>query len=140
VERSRGRRGVGPTRYPPSMPEQAYDPAEYVEAVLATVESIPPGRVMSYGAIAEYLFPRFQRGSARRVGTIMAQYGGAVAWYRVVNGSGRFPPGHELKARRRLEAEGMVILGPRVSMARYAWWPDEQDQQAEPTPSPRRRQ
>jgi methylated-DNA-protein-cysteine methyltransferase-like protein len=104
---------------------ERYDPAEYVEAVLATVERIPPGRVMSYGAIAEYLHPRFDRGSPRRVGTIMAQYGATVPWHRVVSGAGRLPPGHEAKARRRLEAEGIVLPGPRVPMARYAWWPDE---------------
>ena len=43
----------------------AYDPQEYVEAVLALVERIPPGRVRSYGAIAEFLYDRFGRGSAQ---------------------------------------------------------------------------
>ncbi|HEY0772933.1 MAG TPA: MGMT family protein, partial [Nocardioidaceae bacterium] len=33
----------------------AVDREEYVERVLAVVEQIPPGRVMSYGAIAEVL-------------------------------------------------------------------------------------
>jgi methylated-DNA-protein-cysteine methyltransferase related protein len=102
----------------------AYDPAEYVEAVLSLVERIPPGRVMSYGAIAEYLFDRFQRGSARRVGTIMAQYGGPVPWHRVVSGGGRLVPGHEREAHRRLESEGVVFRGVRVVMSRYAWWPE----------------
>ncbi|HEX6872689.1 MAG TPA: MGMT family protein [Micromonosporaceae bacterium] len=100
-----------------------YDPAEYVEAVLQLVERIPPGRVISYGAIAEYLLPRFGRGSARRVGTIMARYGGPVPWHRVVNGSGRVVPGHEREALRRLAAEGVVLRGERVPMAQYAWWP-----------------
>jgi alkylated DNA nucleotide flippase Atl1 len=103
---------------------QAYDPEEYVEAVLDLVERIPAGRVMSYGAIAEYLYPRFGRGSARRVGTIMAQYGSAVPWHRVVTGGGRFPPGHELTARRRLEDEGVRLTGPRIRMSQYAWWPE----------------
>jgi alkylated DNA nucleotide flippase Atl1 len=101
------------------------DPAEYVEAVLELVDRIPPGRVMSYGAIAEYLAPRFQQASARRVGTIMALHGGSVPWYRVVNASGRTPPGHELAARRRLGAEGVTFRGERVDMARHAWFPDE---------------
>jgi alkylated DNA nucleotide flippase Atl1 len=104
-----------------------YDPAEYVEAVLVMVESIPPGRVMSYGAIADHLAARFGRGSARRVGTIMARYGGAVPWYRVVNGAGRLPPGHEEQARRRLAEEGVVLTGPRVRMADYAWSPAGDD-------------
>jgi alkylated DNA nucleotide flippase Atl1 len=101
------------------------DPADYVEAVLSLVERIPPGRVMSYGAIAEYLYEAFGQASPRRVGTIMAQYGGSVPWYRVVNAAGRMPPGHEQRARRLLEREGMTFKGPRVSMATYAWWPGE---------------
>jgi alkylated DNA nucleotide flippase Atl1 len=100
------------------------DPAEYVEAVLALVERIPPGRVMSYGAIADYLYEAQGRGSARRVGTIMSQYGGSVPWYRVVTGGGRLPPGHEERARRMLQSEGVIFKGPRVAMAMYAWWPD----------------
>ena len=76
------------------MAEHASDPGDYIEAVLELVERIPPGRVMSYGAIAEYLASRFQRGSARRVGRIMALHGGSVPWHRVVNAIGRTPPGH----------------------------------------------
>ena len=100
-----------------------YDPEAYIEAVLELVDRIPPGRVMSYGAIAEYLYDRFGRGSARRVGTIMARYGGSVPWHRVVSGGGRLPPGHEQEARRRLEREGVVFKGPRVLMATSSWWP-----------------
>jgi methylated-DNA-protein-cysteine methyltransferase-like protein len=97
---------------------------EYVNEVLTVVENIPPGRVMSYGAIAEFLADRSGRSSARLVGTIMARYGGTVPWYRVVNSSGRFPPGHEVEARRRLLAEGAVLNGDRVDMAACAWWPE----------------
>ncbi len=105
------------------MVSRGYDPAEYVEAVLATVERIPPGRVMSYGAIAEYLYDRFGRGSPRRVGTIMAQFGGGVPWHRVVSGGGRLPPGHEATARARLLREGVPFRGNRVLMAGCSWWP-----------------
>ena len=105
------------------MHADSYDPAEYVDAVLDLVERIPPGRVMSYGAIAEYLYDRFGRGSARRVGTIMANYGGPVPWHRVVSGGGRLPPGHEIEARQRLESEGVSFRGSRILMADYAWWP-----------------
>jgi methylated-DNA-protein-cysteine methyltransferase-like protein len=101
----------------------AYDPQEYVEAVLALVERIPPGRVMSYGAIAEFLYDRFGRGSARRIGTIMAQWGSAVPWHRVVSGGGRLPPGHEVAARALLVTEGVPFRGQRVVMADAAWWP-----------------
>jgi alkylated DNA nucleotide flippase Atl1 len=106
------------------MPTTEYDPADYTEAVLEVVERIPAGHVMSYGAIAEYLRDRFDRGSARRVGTIMAQFGGSVPWHRVVNAAGRTPPGHESAARRALTAEGVNFRGERVDMARHAWFPE----------------
>jgi methylated-DNA-protein-cysteine methyltransferase related protein len=116
---------MAPERRPATERRPArYDPEEYVEAVLSLVERIPPGRVMSYGAIAEYLYPLFGRGSPRRVGTIMATHGDAVPWHRVLTGSGRLPPGVEHKARRRLEAEGVGFRGRLVIMADHAWWPN----------------
>jgi len=105
------------------MATSEYDAAEYIEAVLDVVERIPAGRVMSYGAIAEYLAETFGRGSPRRVGTIMAQHGGSVPWHRVVTAAGRTPPGHETKARRRLTAEGVTFRGANVDMAAHAWFP-----------------
>jgi alkylated DNA nucleotide flippase Atl1 len=99
-------------------------PEEYVEAVLNVVERIPPGWVMSYGAIAEYLHDISGRGSPRLVGTIMARYGGGVPWHRVVNNVGRLPPGHEARARRLLTAEGVRFKGDRVLMAEASWWPE----------------
>jgi methylated-DNA-protein-cysteine methyltransferase related protein len=98
-------------------------PQEYVEEVLALVERIPEGRVMSYGAIADVLADVSGRNSARQVGTIMARHGGAVPWHRVVTGSGRLPPGHEQEARQRLLADGVPLRGDKVDMARAAWSP-----------------
>ena len=98
-------------------------PEEYVEEVLALVERIPPGRVMSYGAVAEYLADRSGRASARLVGSIMARYGGGVPWHRVVNSAGRLPPGHETEARARLAAEGAALRGAGVDLSTAGWWP-----------------
>ncbi|HLU44615.1 MAG TPA: MGMT family protein [Natronosporangium sp.] len=101
------------------------EPDEYVEAVLSLVEQIPPGRVMSYGAIADALAEVSGRCSPRRVGTIMAQYGGSVPWHRVVAANGRLVPGHEQQARERLLAEGTPMRGDRVDMAAAAWYPPQ---------------
>ena len=99
-------------------------PEEYVETVLRLVESIPPGRVMSYGAIADYLADSSGRNSARQVGTIMAKYGGGVPWHRVVSSGGRLVPGHEHRAAERLRAEGVILTkAGRVTMATYSWSP-----------------
>jgi methylated-DNA-protein-cysteine methyltransferase-like protein len=98
-------------------------PQEYVEEVLALVERIPEGRVMSYGAIADALAEKSGRNSARQIGTIMARHGGGVPWHRVVNSAGRTPPGHEQEARQRLLADGVPLKGEHVDMSRAAWMP-----------------
>ena len=98
-------------------------PQEYVEEVLRLVESIPEGKVMSYGAIADALADSSGRNSPRQVGTIMARHGGGVPWHRVVNSAGRMPPGHEQEARQRLLSESVPIKGDHVDMARASWLP-----------------
>jgi methylated-DNA-protein-cysteine methyltransferase related protein len=93
---------------------------DFADAVLDLVDRIPPGRVMSYGAIAEYL----GRGGPRQVGTVMARYGGPVPWHRVVAANGRLVPGHEVEALRRHRAEGTPLRGDRVDIRAAAWWPE----------------
>ena len=60
------------------------DREEYVERVLAVVEQIPAGRVMSYGSIAEVVGV----GGPRQVGKVMSLEGGGVPWWRVVHADG----------------------------------------------------
>jgi alkylated DNA nucleotide flippase Atl1 len=101
------------------------DREEYVEAVLRVVEAIPPGRVMSYGAIAEYL----GRGGPRQVGAVMASYGGPVPWWRVVRADGTPPACDDGEARARYLAEGTPLRGrlddgtTRIDMAAASWSP-----------------
>jgi alkylated DNA nucleotide flippase Atl1 len=97
---------------------------DFVEAVLDVVERIPAGRVMSYGAIAEYL----GRGGPRQVGSVMSHHGGAVPWHRVVAANGRVVPGHEREALRRLRAERTPLRGDRVDMREAAWFPAGSEQ------------
>jgi methylated-DNA-protein-cysteine methyltransferase related protein len=99
------------------------DAEEYVEAVLALVERIPPGRVMSYGAVADALADVSGRASARRIGTIMARYGGGVPWHRVVAADGRLPPGNQVRARKRHAEEGTPMRGDKVDVHAAAWYP-----------------
>jgi methylated-DNA-protein-cysteine methyltransferase related protein len=98
----------------------------YVEEVLSLVERIPPGRVMSYGVVAEVVGAALGRGGPRTVGAVMASYGGGVHWWRVVTASGRLPPGNEVAALRELVAEGCPLTadGTRVDFRRAAWHPD----------------
>jgi methylated-DNA-protein-cysteine methyltransferase-like protein len=99
--------------------------SEYVEQVLDVVDSIPPGRVMSYGMVSEVVRERTGSGSARTVGAVMAHYGAAVPWHRVVAADGRLPPGHEQEATRRLRAEGVPFRGVKVAIADARWWPGD---------------
>ena len=98
---------------------------DFAEAVLAAVDQIPAGRVVSYGDIAEYL----GTGGPRQVGRVMALYGGAVSWWRVIRADGRPVAGLEDRTLRRLEAEGVAIRNGRVDLRTARWWfrtgPDE---------------
>lgn len=63
---------------------------DFTEAVLAVVERIPAGRVMTYGDVGIAIGSE----APRAVGRVMALYGHAVAWWRVVPASGLPPQGH----------------------------------------------
>ncbi|MFI8293374.1 MGMT family protein [Streptomyces sp. NPDC085614] len=99
---------------------------EYAERVLEVAELIPPGRVMTYGDVAEWL----GEGGPRQVGRVMALYGGAVPWWRVVRADGTLLPGHELSALGHYREEdtplreaGRSAEGhmPRLDMRRARW-------------------
>jgi alkylated DNA nucleotide flippase Atl1 len=81
------------------------DADEFVEAVLTLVERIPPGRVSTYGAIAEALGDR----GPRSVGRVMSTYGGSVPWWRVVRADGSLPPSHDDEARIHYLEEGTAF-------------------------------
>jgi alkylated DNA nucleotide flippase Atl1 len=97
-------------------PEDRFD--DFVEQVLAIVESVPPGRVTTYGAIAEAL----GRYGARRVGNVMATHGAAVPWWRVVRADGSLPPSHEDGAREHYLEEGTPRRGSDAIDMRAAFW------------------
>jgi alkylated DNA nucleotide flippase Atl1 len=94
-------------------------PDEYSDEVLAVVEAIPSGRVMSYGDIAEYV----GRGGPRQVGTVMSTWGGGVPWWRVVRADGRPAVGHEVRALSHYAAEGTPMRpgSDRVDMRQARW-------------------
>lgn len=87
--------------------------------MLDVVDVIPPGRVMTYGDVAEYL----GRGGPRQVGQVMARWGGAVAWWRVVRADGSPPAGHESRALAEYDREGTPLRadGRRVDLPLARW-------------------
>ncbi|WP_308290565.1 MGMT family protein [Streptomyces marispadix] len=120
-----------------SVPSAADDPApsepsgppalpEFAERVLDVADRIPPGRVMTYGDIAEWL----EEGGPRQVGRVMALYGGAVPWWRVVRADGVLLAGQERAAVEHYRAEGTPLREagraaeghvPRIDMRRARW-------------------
>ncbi|BDH15032.1 hypothetical protein HOK021_62110 [Streptomyces hygroscopicus] len=115
----------------------------YAERVLAVAELIPAGRVMTYGDVAEWLAGEAQDeglpaqdgggrgvGGPRQVGRVMALYGGAVPWWRVVRADGQLLPGQELRALAHYRDEGTPLRTaartaedhiPRLDMRRARW-------------------
>ena len=98
----------------------------FVTAVLEIVESIPPGRVMTYGDVAATLGSR----AARVVGQTMAQFGADAPWWRVIRAGGHPPIGHEARALVHYRAEKTPLLhgaqpetGYRVDRSRARWRP-----------------
>ncbi|MGH4034555.1 MGMT family protein [Actinomycetota bacterium Odt1-20B] len=108
------------------MSQGAAGAEEYVERVLEVAELIPPGRVLTYGDVAEWL----EQGGPRQVGRVMALYGGSVPWWRVVRSDGVLLSGHELRALEHYRAEGTPLKEasraaeghvPRLDMRRARW-------------------
>ncbi len=92
-----------------------------------TTLQIPPGKVASYGQIADLAgLP----GRARMVGKALgyAPKDLQVPWYRVLRSDGRiaFPAGSEHAQLQTglLQEENVVVLNNRVKLKEYQWQPD----------------
>ena len=81
-----------------------------VDDVLAAVEALTAGTVVSYSDIAELVGT-----SPRRVGTIMAREGQEVDWWRVTSVRGTLPEHLVAHARQHWDEEG---LGGGTAMLR----------------------
>ena len=80
------------------------------ERILECIEQIPPGKVMTYGDVAEFVGTR----SARTVGRVLAQDGGTVPWHRVLRSDGSLAEHLYTEQRQRLLSEGVlpVVIEP----------------------------
>jgi methylated-DNA-protein-cysteine methyltransferase-like protein len=84
---------------------------EFELRVDAVLRSVAPGEVVTYGEVA---IEAGRPGAARAVGRVLSHSGGEYAWWRVVAAGGRLVPGHEREQARRLQAEGVTVVGNRV--------------------------
>jgi methylated-DNA-protein-cysteine methyltransferase related protein len=101
------------------------DDINFFEKVYQVARLIPPGRVTSYGAIANYLGTK---GSSRMVGWAMQACGNAkppVPAHRVVNRQGlltaKFHFGGE-RMSQMLESEGVKVIDDKVQDFNNVYW------------------
>jgi methylated-DNA-protein-cysteine methyltransferase related protein len=115
--------------------------ASFPQQVYAIVEAVPPGYVITYGAIAHLMGePR----KAREVGWALAATPARVPpipAHRVINARGELSGGHSFGGyavqRALLEAEGVSFMANgRVDLDRYLWLPGCRTQKA-PLPEER---
>lgn len=111
---------------------------DYEEAVLGIVSLIPPGKVLTYGDIAEIL----EAAGPRQVGSVLSRGAEDVPWWRVLRADGRPPRGLEAIAveHYRSESTAMRTTAParsrtgsvdyRVNLAMARWNPSPGEQAA----------
>ena len=90
--------------------------------MLDLVDSIPRGRVLAYGDIAQIL----GRGGPRQVAQVMSRWGSEVPWWRVLRTDGTCAPevaDRQMAALRRekVPLAGRSNGGFRVAMATARW-------------------
>ena len=99
----------------------------YRERVYRIVRSIPRGRVMTYGQLAEILGEGY---TPRTVGFVMHGSDDKTPWHRVINAQGGCSTGRIAlpsdKQQRMLAAEGVEFNERgRCDLQRYLWIPRE---------------
>lgn len=94
------------------------------ESVYGFLKMIPKGRVVTYGQIAEYLG---NKRLSRVVGNILHVNPDPVGQpcYKVVNSRGElsrnFGDGGIDTQKKRLENDGIEVIGYRVDLEKYQW-------------------
>ena len=108
--------------------EELMESPGYRERVYRLVRRIPPGRVMTYGQIAEILGEGY---TPRTVGFVMHSADEEkTPWHRVINSQGGCSTGRVVlppdKQQRMLESEGVRFNARgRCDLNLYRWTPEE---------------
>ena len=94
------------------------------EEMRAVVRRIPFGKVATYGAVAE--LAGFPRGS-RQAAWSLKQFEPGLPWHRVVGKAGTkfgkvlLRGANGVEQVMRLEAEGVAVMGTRISLEQFGW-------------------
>jgi methylated-DNA-protein-cysteine methyltransferase-like protein len=114
------------------------DEKSYRRKVYDIVNKIPPGRVMTYGQIADILGEGY---TARTIGYVMHAADTAnVPWQRVINSQGACSTGRMTipinLQQKMLEDEGVVFNEKgKCDLSRYRWFPEGFEDDKEDQPS-----
>jgi O-6-methylguanine DNA methyltransferase len=90
----------------------------FTRSVLDAVDRIPPGKVMSYGDVAELVD---RPGASRAVGAVMAKYGAEVPWHRVLHADGSCAAHSSDRQLALLREEDVPIRNGRINMRLARW-------------------
>lgn len=95
------------------------------EQIYQVLVSVPKGKVVTYGQVAELCgMGRGARVVARALRTLPT--GSKIPWFRVINSQGRISIPSDAGAQRQqahLESEGVVFLSGKVDLRKYQWRP-----------------
>ncbi|MCM3869806.1 MAG: MGMT family protein [Pyrinomonadaceae bacterium] len=110
------------------------DDPGYRERVYLIVRTIPRGRVMTYGQLAEILGEGY---TPRTVGFVMHASGDKTPWHRVINAQGACSTGKVVlphdKQQRMLEREGVSFNERgRCDLEKYLWIPKTHNSKSTP--------
>ncbi|HDN9014125.1 MGMT family protein [Aeromonas salmonicida] len=105
--------------------EPAPAPLNKVARIETILALIPPGKVVSYGQVADLAgLP----GRARLVGKVLRETDKVLPWHRVLGAGGTIslPKGSTgfMEQTGRLQQEGVPVIGGRVKMREWQWQPD----------------
>lgn len=109
----------------------------YFEEVWNLVRQVPPGKVITYGQIAQMLPPpegvelqEYKAFGPRWVGEAMAASPDDLPWQRVINSQGKISQRTGAKRQRQLlEAEGILFVKDKVDLKVYLWrGPSQEDE------------
>ena len=92
------------------------EPVDVDEAVFDVVETIPPGRVSTYGAIGRLIGV-----GPRRVARALSSGGGAVPWWRVLRADGTAAEPVRARQLELLAGEGVAARDGRVDLGAVGW-------------------
>jgi len=91
---------------------------DVVEAIRGAIQSIPRGRVASYGQVAAAAgYPRH----VRMVPRVLNLHGDGLPWHRVTGAGGaiKLAADDAREQRLRLQAEGIRFRGAKVDLAAH---------------------